>query len=34
MELYADPITINCRKVFAGLKLMDADYTLSKVDYF
>ena len=34
MELYADPITVNCRKAIAGLKLMDADYSLSKVDYF
>ncbi len=34
MELYADPITVNCRKALAGLKLMGADYSLSKVDYF
>ena len=34
MELYADPITVNCRKAFAGLHLLGADYTLSKVDYF
>ena len=34
MQLYADPITINCRKVMAGLKLMGIDDTLSKVDYF
>lgn len=34
MEIYADPITVNCRKVLAGLQLMDVDYTLSKVDYF
>jgi glutathione S-transferase len=34
MELYADPITVNCRKVIAGLKLMGVDYTLKKVDYF
>jgi glutathione S-transferase len=34
MELYADPITVNCRKAIAGLKLMDADYSLNKVDYF
>ena len=34
MELFADPITVNCRKVLAGLKLIGADYTLTKVDYF
>ncbi len=34
MDIYADPITVNCRKVLAGLDLMGADYTLSKVDYF
>jgi len=34
VELYADPITVNCRKALAGLKLMGADYSLSKVDYF
>ncbi len=34
MDIYADPITINCRKVLAGLKLMDVDYNLVKVDYF
>ena len=34
MELFADPITVNCRKVLAGLQMMDADYTLTKVDYF
>lgn len=34
MEIYADPITVNCRKVLAGLKLAGADYTLTKVDYF
>ena len=34
MELYADPITVNCRKVFAGLHLLGGDFTLSKVDYF
>ena len=34
MEVYADPITVNCRKVLAGLKFLDADYSLSKVDYF
>ena len=34
MELYADPITINCRKVLSGLKLLNVDYKLVKVDYF
>ena len=34
MEIYADPITVNCRKVLAGLKLMGIDYELKKVDYF
>jgi glutathione S-transferase len=34
MDIYADPITVNCRKVLAGLKLLGTDYTLQKVDYF
>ena len=34
MEIYADPITINCRKVLAGMALMGAPYTLQHVDYF
>jgi glutathione S-transferase len=34
MELFADPITVNCRKVVAGLKMLGSDYTLTKVDYF
>lgn len=34
MEILADPITVNCRKVLAGLELIGADYTLTKVDYF
>jgi len=34
MELYADPITVNCRKVIAGMKMLGADYKLNKVDYF
>jgi len=33
MEVYADPITVNCRKVLAGLQLMGVDYNLNKVDY-
>ena len=34
MEILADPITINCRKVLAGMKMLGADYTLTKIDYF
>ena len=34
MEIHADPITINCRKVLAGLQLMGAPYELVHVDYF
>ena len=34
MEILADPITINCRKVLAGLKMLGTDYTLTKIDYF
>ena len=34
MEILADPITVNCRKVLAGLKMIGADYTLTKIDYF
>lgn len=34
LTIYADPITVNCRKVLAGMKMMDIGYTLDKVDYF
>lgn len=34
MKIYADPITVNCRKVLAGLQLMGAPYELVHVDYF
>jgi len=34
VDIYADPITVNCRKVVAGLKFMGVDYTLRHVDYF
>ena len=34
MKIHADPITINCRKVIAGLKLMHAPYELAYVNYF
>ena len=34
IKIYADPITVNCRKVLAGLDLIGADYELVLVDYF
>ncbi len=34
MYIYADPITVNCRKVLAGLDFLGAPYTLKHVDYF
>lgn len=34
LRVYADPITINCRKVLAGLKLIGLPYELHHVDYF
>ena len=34
IKIYADPITINCRKVIAGLELIGAPYELVLVDYF
>jgi glutathione S-transferase len=34
MKIYADPITVNCRKVLAGLDLMEVPYELVHVDYF
>lgn len=34
MEIYADPVTINCRKVLAGLQLLEVDYTLVPVNFF
>lgn len=34
MEIYADPITVNSRKVIAGLKFLDVDFTLKHTDYF
>ncbi len=33
MDIYADPITVNCRKVLAGLQFLGVDYTLVHVDY-
>jgi glutathione S-transferase len=34
IKIYADPITVNCRKVLAGLALIGAPYELVHVDYF
>lgn len=34
MEIFADPITVNCRKVLAGLNLIGAKYELKHIDYF
>lgn len=34
MKIYADPISVNCRKVISGLKLMGVKFQLEYVDYF
>ncbi len=34
MKLYYDPITVNCRKVVAGLDLIGADYDEEVMNYF
>jgi glutathione S-transferase len=34
MKVYADPITVNCRKVLAGLDFLGAPFELHHVDYF
>ncbi len=34
MKVYADPITVNCRKVLAGLDFVGAPFELHHVDYF
>lgn len=34
LTIYADPITVNCRKVLAGLDLIGMPYELRHVDYF
>ncbi len=34
MKLYYDPITVNCRKVVAGLDLVGASYEAETLDYF
>ena len=34
IQIHADPITVNCRKVLSGLNLIGAPYELVHVDYF
>jgi glutathione S-transferase len=34
MKIHADPITVNCKKVLAGLQLIGAPYEVVHVDYF
>jgi glutathione S-transferase len=34
IQIHADPITVNCRKVLAGFDLIGAPYQLVHVDYF
>lgn len=34
MKLYYDPITVNCRKVVAGLDLIGANYDEERLNYF
>jgi len=34
MKLYFDPVTVNCRKIVAGLNLLGMEYESVKVDYF
>ena len=34
MQIHADPITVNCRKVLAGLDLMGVEFERVHVDYF
>ncbi len=34
LKVYADPITVNCRKTLAGLDLLGTPYKLAYVDYF
>ena len=34
MKLYIDPITVNCRKVVAGLDLIGASYDTEQLNYF
>jgi glutathione S-transferase len=34
MQIHADPITVNCRKVLAGLNFLDVPFELVYVNYF
>ena len=34
MKIFADPITVNCRKVLAGLDLMKVPFEHEHIDYF
>jgi glutathione S-transferase len=34
LKIYADPITVNCRKVLAGLDLIGMPFELVRIDYF
>ena len=34
MELYTDPITVNCRKVLADVKSIGAPYSVTRIDNF
>lgn len=34
LDVYLDPCTINCRKVLAGLQLLDVPYNEHFIDYF
>ena len=34
MKLHYDPCTVNCRKVIAGLKLMEIDFESETYEYF
>ena len=33
MDIYADPLTVNCRKVLAGLQFLGVQYNLVNVNY-
>ena len=33
LRIYADPMTVNCRKVLAGLDLIEAPFELVRIDY-
>ncbi|MGD2008654.1 MAG: glutathione S-transferase N-terminal domain-containing protein, partial [Cellvibrionales bacterium] len=33
MKVFADPITVNSRKVLAGLQFLEVDYELQTVSY-